>query len=156
LESRNLIILNKTKFKRTLQKESYYNIINGYKKHFLISTAPEKFFDGTTFEQIHLLYLFDQTLRILFFEVILKIEQNIKALIAYHFLEKYGHDHNKYLNVNNFDNTNAANIASTAQLINDIQKEINVYASRWHSSILHYLSKHKYIPLWVLYSVVNR
>jgi abortive infection bacteriophage resistance protein len=91
----------------------------------------------------------------LFFAPIQKVEQNIKALIAYHFSDKYGHDHNTYLNAVNFDSTSKKNVSLAGQLINKIKNDINNYAKRQHRSIVHYLSVYNYIPLWVLVNILT-
>ena len=53
---------------RILEKESYYNIINGYKEIFLDTATTraagdDRYKTGTTFEHIYSLYDFDRNLR---------------------------------------------------------------------------------------------
>ena len=103
LENRGLIISHPRSFRDIMLREGYYNIINGYKKHFLTTTSPDQYIAQTTFEQLYALYLFDQELRTLFMSALIKIEKHIKALLAYHFSEKYGNDDNVYMNLNNFN-----------------------------------------------------
>ena len=105
LESRGLIIVHPRTFRDIMLREGYYNVINGYKKHFLAATLPEKYIAGTTFEQLYALYSFDQELRTLFMPGLLKIEKHIKALLAYYFSERYGHDDRLYMDINNFNDS---------------------------------------------------
>lgn len=44
---------------------------------------------------------FDGSMRIIYLENILKIENILKTLVAYYFSEEYGHDN--YLKIDNFD-----------------------------------------------------
>ena len=46
-----------------MQQDDYYNVINGYKKHFIRGMNPERYAKGTTFEQVYALYSFDQAMR---------------------------------------------------------------------------------------------
>ena len=84
--------------KKILQHEGYYNLINGYKKMFLVPPSEdarqdyvETYKTGTTIDEIHALYLFDQKLREAIFPFVLKIETNIKSLIAYYFPKEHGY-----------------------------------------------------------------
>lgn len=63
----------------------------------------------TKFEEIYALYEFDRQLRSIFLEYILKIENSLRALIAYYFSQSYGNDN--YLKIDNFEtfkNTNSS------------------------------------------------
>jgi len=89
---------------KSLEKENYYNVINGYKKIFIdipaTSTSEEKYKAGSTFDEIHALYSFDRELRHIYLKYLLKIENNFKTVVAHLFSEKYGHDN--YLKLENF------------------------------------------------------
>lgn len=71
--------------KKHLQREGYYNLVNGYKDMFIVSSDSDQFKPGTTIEEIYALYSFDRELRNVFFKNILQIETNAKSLIAYYF-----------------------------------------------------------------------
>ena len=81
LRSRGLAI-NETA-SRTLMLENYYSLINGYKDVFLSSTQPERYIDGTTFNDIASLFLFDRDLRLTFFPWIIQLEANLKSVVAH-------------------------------------------------------------------------
>ncbi|WP_368378303.1 Abi family protein [[Clostridium] symbiosum] len=135
-----------------LSKEGYYNLINGYNKLFLdLSSGENMYKAGTTLYEIHALYQFDRVLRDIFFRYILRIETQVKNLIAYYFPMKYGH--NNYLLYNNF-NTHTRNAQSTiTSLIAEIQRQIASRAS--DPSISHYLKEYGYIPPWVLNNILT-
>lgn len=101
LKTRNIIFNDENKAKEILLNGNYYNIINGYKDLFLNPENKNLYKSGTTFEEIYALYEFDRQLRSLFLEYILKIENSMRALIAYYFSQEYGNDN--YLKLDNFE-----------------------------------------------------
>lgn len=140
-----------------LERENYYNVINGYKDLFLASnatqTADETYKQGTTFDEIYALYNFDREVRGNYFKYLLKIENTVKTVIAHEFSARYGHEN--YLKMENFDNSTEQKIASTIKLIGDIQQETARQMSKHHQAVTHYMTEHGYIPLWVLVNVLT-
>ena len=61
--------------------------------------------DGVTFEDIVMLYNFDEALRRLFLRYLLMIERSIKARIAYVFCNAHGASQAEYLNPQNYVST---------------------------------------------------
>ena len=109
--------------KKALQHEGYYNLINGYNKLFITSTAPaERYKPGTTVEEIFYLYDFDRKLRNIFFKYILPVETNIKSIIAYVFSQQYGHDN--YMLYNNFNTARKGAEANITSVIADFQRQL--------------------------------
>lgn len=155
LESRGLVINHPRIFTNAIQRDDYYNIINGYKKYFLAGYSPEHYVNNTTFEQVYALYSFDMSIRNLFLANLLGVEKNIKSLIAYHFSEVHGHDHKLYLNINSFKHASQENIYRANDLIGRINADIVYYSHKGHTAICHYLKNHGYLPLWVLHSVMS-
>lgn len=142
---------------RILERENYYNVINGYKELFLSSkstlSSNETFKSGTTFNEIYALYSFDRELRNIYMKYLLKLENAFKTVISHEFSAKYGHDN--YLKIENFDNTSEKNISASIKLIGDIQQEIARQMSKHHQAVTHYMSEHGYIHLWVLVNVLT-
>lgn len=142
---------------RILERENYYNVINGYKEPFLASKATatndEVYKPGTTFDEVFALYHFDRELRNIYLKFLLKIENTFKTVIAHEFSAKYGHDN--YLKIDNFDLSNERSISSAIKLIGDIQQEIARQMSKHHQAVTHYMTEHGYIPLWVLVNVLT-
>ena len=95
---------------RVLEKENYYNVVNGYKDLFLaqLPTAitEEQYKPNTTFDEIHALYEFDREARIIYLKYILKLENHFKTVVAHHFSEQYGY--RNYLKLENFQHTATA------------------------------------------------
>ena len=155
LENRGLIISHPRSFRDIMLREGYYNIINGYKKHFLTTTSPDQYIAQTTFEQLYALYLFDQELRTLFMSALIKIEKHIKALLAYHFSEKYGNDDNVYMNLNNFNCDTIRNERRAEALIRIFNQDLRYYEQHGNNAICHYRNVHGYVPLWVANGVLS-
>lgn len=137
--------------KTRLQHEGYYNLINGYKTLFLKAPSKDEYKDGTTIDEIYALFIFDQNLREIFLRYILKVERNIKCLIAYEFPKKYGHDN--YLLYNNFDQNKKDSHKNIISMLSDIQHQIAARGS--DPSIRHYLNTYGFIPLWVLNNILS-
>ena len=160
LRSRGMVIgkgSQGSRVMRILERENYYNVINGYKELFLdvkaTPTTNETYKTGTTFNEVYALYNFDRELRNIYLKYILKIENTFKTVISHEFSAKYGHDN--YLKLENFDNSSERNISSAIKLIGDIQQEIARQMNKHHQVITHYMTEHGYIPLWVLVNVLT-
>ena len=155
----------KSRHKKILEKENYYNIINGYKDLFIDDTyigVDEKYKSGTNFNEIYDLYLFDRELRMYFMRYILEIENNIKSVIAHKFSKEYGHDN--YLKVTNFNTsirpterrkTQAQKVGEVTELISKIQNEISKQLQKNNTMISHSMLEYGYVPLWVLVNTLT-
>ena len=89
LEKKGLIIQDKERVIEILTKTSYYGLINGYKAMFK-DPNTNKYKEGTSFEDIYALYLFDEQLREVILKYILIFEKAIKSSLSYHFSALYG------------------------------------------------------------------
>ncbi len=86
-----------------LEKENYYNVINGYKDLFLdpaSTSTAELYKTGTTFDEVYALYDFDREVRHIYLKYLLKVENAFKTVLAHEFSLLYGHDN--YLKLENF------------------------------------------------------
>lgn len=137
--------------KRILEKEGFYQVINGYKDLFLSTkktpTTTETFTNGSQFSEIEALYNFDFDLKMVILKRILKIENQLKNRISYHFSKRYGHDN--YLKTSNFDSSTQNRLADVMKLIKDLQSDIAKDIGK-KPAITHYMTTHGYVPLWVL------
>lgn len=99
LRSRGMDIpKDKSKERNVIKRYNYYNLINGYKDPFLVdrhnypsyANPFEDFYhSGTKPSHLESLYLFDEKLRKLFLERILKIEETLKDVIVQSFYEHH-------------------------------------------------------------------
>ncbi|MGI8638813.1 MAG: Abi family protein [Pyrinomonadaceae bacterium] len=81
LESRGLIISDKIKAEKYLSNISYYRL-SAYMYPFK-DLVTDEFADGTTFEKVLDLYLFDRELRLLIFDAIERIEIAFRTQLIY-------------------------------------------------------------------------
>lgn len=158
LRSRGLDVPTNGSPKRYLEKENYYNIVNGYKDLFLKSTKTETqdevYKDGASFSEIKALYEFDFELKLIILKRILRVENMIKTTLAYNFSKKYGHDN--YMKMDNFHYIQGDHnsIKSVMDLITGVQGTIAKQVNR-HDAIKHYMSEYGYVPLWVLVNLLT-
>lgn len=141
--------------KRSLEKIGYYTLINGYKNLFLARDSsgniikPEKFIDGSTFDEILALYEFDKKLRSILYDALLEYESNLAAEIAYRFSEKFPQE-NSYLAIYNFDSTDVSSVVRTISALSNTIKQKTSVKKYQQNAIKHYVNTHGHVPLWVL------
>jgi len=148
---------------QVLERENYYNVINGYKDIFLQKKQksiddtvikPEKFKKGTTFTAISSLYFFDRELRNLCLKYMLKIESSLKSTISYRFSEMYSDQLNPYFDLNNYGiEGNSKNILTITKNIAILSSAISHKSKE--NPIKHYLEAFGTVPLWVLVDVMT-
>lgn len=150
LKDRGLDINPVIDSKKILQTENYYNVINGYNALFLKSKNPDTYRSGSSLSEIYALYNFDRNLRGIYLRQVLKIENYIKAILAYKFSEKYGHKDREYLRVENF---RTPHDTDTLLSINEFLFKLSklIWTKKYPQPYIeYYRNEHGYVPLWVL------
>lgn len=92
LISRGLIVTDRERAERHLANISYYRLsayMLPYKKR-ENDEILDQFIDGTSWDAIHSLYVFDRKLRLLIFDAIERLEIAIRTQIIYQLSHKYG------------------------------------------------------------------
>ena len=152
LRNKGLTINDDAYVADVLFRENYF-FINGYRHLFMKSTTNKTYIDGTTFEELYSLFLFDRAFRNILFKNILNIENNIKSIISYYLSLHYGYHEKDYLDHKNFTN-NPTKSRQVADIIKKMKRQIKSNAST-HSATMHYVNSYGYIPLWVLVKVLS-
>ena len=152
LEHKGLIV-NDKEFARTVLLRENYFFLNGYRHLFLKSQNDRKFIDGTTFEELYSLFLFDRQFRNILFKHLLIIENNMKSIISYQLSRKYGYKESDYLKPKNFTN-NPEKARQVGDLIKKMKRKVRSNAPQ-HAATMHYVNNYGYIPLWVLVKVLS-
>ena len=152
LKSRNLIINDEENAKDILLRENYF-FINGYRHLFLENFRDKKFINGTTFEELYSVFVFDRKIRNVMFKNLLMVENNIKSIISYQLSKKYGFKEKDYLNPKNFTQ-DSLKARQVHDILNKMKRQIRVNG-RQHSATMHYLSNYGYIPMWILVKVLS-
>ena len=93
---KGMIINDERYAKQVLLRENYF-FLNGYRHLFLKSEENRTFKEGTTFEEMYSLFLFDRSFRNVLFKYLLVIENNLKSIISYQLSKKYGYKEREYL-----------------------------------------------------------
>lgn len=117
---------------------------------FLSTLSPEIYLDGTSLDDLYATFEFDRALRLIYLKYILKIEHQVKSVIAYEFSKKYGCDN--YLKLDNFDSS--ADTKDVYKTICTIQSALADQIGK-NDSITHYISTYGYVPLWVLVNILT-
>ena len=152
LRNKGLVINDEVFAKEVLLRENYF-FLNGYRHLFLKSRNNKVYIEGTRFEELYSLFLFDRTLRNILFKNILIIENNLKSIISYQLSKKYGIKESQYLNPNNF-NYKFEKKKQINDLIFKMKRQIRNNATH-HSATEHYVENYGYIPLWVAVKVLS-
>ena len=152
LKSRGLIINDLEKAKNILLRENYF-FISGYRHLFMKSRKDDIFIQGTTFEELYAMFIFDRRVRNIFFKNLLIIENNTKSLMSYQLSKKYGYKEKDYLNPKNFSK-DPMRVRQVHDVLNKVKRQIRVNG-RQHTATMHYMTNYGYIPLWILVKVLS-
>ena len=151
---------------RLLLREGYYAIINGYGKHFLDAAATQQAHDdrfaaGTSFADVHALFAFDRTLRMVTFSALSQVEGMLRSLVATSFLEQHAGPED-YLDPTSFTDadayllgagSHARNLGHTlATLERYTQRTDEQGDVRVDARLAHYWEHYDSVPLWVVFS----
>ena len=147
------LIINDEEYARNILVRENYFFLNGYRWLFLKKSSDKFFINGTTFEEIYSLFLFDRQFRNVIFKYLLVIENNTKSIISYQLSKKYGYKESDYLKPKNFDFT-PEKYRQINDLIKKMKRQMRVNGAQ-HSATKHYMTNYGYIPLWVLVKVLS-
>ncbi|MBQ1496232.1 MAG: Abi family protein [Bacilli bacterium] len=150
LRNKNLIINNEEEVKDILLRENYF-FISGYR--YLFYNENRKFIQGTTFEELYAAFLFDRNLRNVLFKNLLVVENNIKSIISYQLSKKYGYKEKDYLDPKNFTQ-DIKESRRVEDVLNKMRRQIRINGEK-HTATFHYMTKYKYVPLWILVKVIS-
>ncbi len=152
LKHRGMIINDENYAKMVLLRENYF-FLNGYRHLFMKRREENEYIDGTTFEELYSLFLFDRSIRNVFFKYLLVIENNLKSITSYQLSKKYGYRERDYLKPKNFTQ-HPEKQRQLNDLLKKMKRQIRVNGSQ-HTATLHYVSNYGYIPLWILVKVLS-
>lgn len=123
LEKRGLLIGDRDKAEYYLSHLNYYRLA-AYCLPFEIDHNTHQYIEGTTFDQVLDLYIFDRELRLLVLDAIERIEVSIRTHLAYTLAHKYGP--HGYLNSALFK-ANWPHSKNVRQLENEIRNSREVF-----------------------------
>lgn len=149
---KGLVINDDDYTKDVLLRENYF-FLSGYRHLFMNPENPKFYREGTTFEELYSLFLFDRQFRNIIFKNLLIIENNTKSIISYQLSKKYGYKEADYLKPSNFD-MSPEKSRQVNDLIKKMKRQVRVNGSQ-HSATYHYINNYGYIPLWVMVKVLS-
>lgn len=152
LKDKGLVINDIEHAKSILLRENYF-FLTGYRFLFIKSMQDRRFNEGTTFEELYAMFLFDRQLRNILFKNILVFENNLKSIIAYVMSKNHGFKEKNYLNKNNFVHDSSKN-RQINDLIHKMKRQISINGKQ-HSATSHFIENYGYIPLWVVVKVLS-
>lgn len=152
LKNKGLIIDDEEQAKEILLRENYF-FINGYRILLMNSYADKSFIIGSTFRELHSIFLFDRSIRNILFKNLMIIENQLKSVISYQLSKKYGYRDKEYLNIKNFTNDRSKS-RKVRDIIDKMKRQIRINGEK-HTATFHYMSKYKYVPLWILVKVLS-
>ncbi|MBC1778809.1 Abi family protein [Listeria booriae] len=151
LIGRGLSIGSKEKAKQLIMTHNYYNIINGYKDIFLKSSfeGDDRYIEGSTFEDLYELYMFDRDLRKTILAVTIDVECTFYTNVAYFIGKEYGHEPQKYLDKSKYNTGHKQNNGKTQRenLLDMLWK--NIHRPRIEP-LIYYKNNYKNMPPWIL------
>ncbi len=152
LRTKGLTINDEELAKDILLRENYF-FLTGYRFLFMRSLNDRRFIEGTRFEELYAMFVFDRQLRNILFKNILVVENNLKSIMSYVLSKNHGFKEKNYLNPNNFVHDSSKN-KQINDLIHKMKRQISINGKQ-HSATSHYLTNYGYIPLWVVVKVLS-
>lgn len=152
LKGKGLHIDDEIKTKEILLRENYF-FLSGYRHLFMINSGGNKFIPGTSFEELHAMFLFDRAVRNILFKWILVVENNFKSIMSYELSKRYGFKDKDYLNPKNFTQDSMKQ-RQVKDILNKMYRQMRVNG-RQHTATTHYIDNYGYIPLWILVKVLS-
>ena len=152
LKEKGLVIEEEEKVKDILLRENYF-FISGYRHLFMNSYKDTMFIKGTTFRELYAMFLFDRSIRNIFFKYILIIENNMKSIFSYSLSKKYGYRDKEYLNLKNFSQ-DPMKVRQVKDVLSKMKRQIRLNGMQ-HTATQHYMQRYGYIPLWILVKVLS-
>ena len=152
LTKKGLVVEDFETAKTVLLRENYF-FLSGYRHLFMRPDDNKTYLEGTTFNELYSMFLFDRQIRNIIFKNILIVENNLKSILAYIMSKNHGFKENNYLNPNNFVRDSRRN-RQINDLIRKMKRQISVNGKQ-HSATAHYIINYGYIPLWVVVKVLS-
>lgn len=150
------ISCEKSNERKFLIRKGYFNLINGYKKPFVIGkkeSGEHIYLPGTSIEKIYKVMKFDRRLSGMLLRNITHVEEEIRTITGYKFdlgCSKYNCDWTQTMA---YDNKVDDDLI--LKLIKRIKEEIDIAKNNNNEYINHYNDKYEEIPTWIMTKVIK-
>ncbi len=149
LKRRGLLFESENEARKNLIRYGYYEIINGYKRSFMLDPNDDErgFINGVTFEHIFALFRFDLSLRKEVMASLEDFESNLKQVLAYVIAERISDNQNEYLDIRFFrSGKKLGGEYPSKKLFRAIKRALKSDTQ----PIKYYRENHENIPPWIL------
>lgn len=152
---RGLLFQSEELAKKYLIRYGYYEIINGYKEHFMVDEKNDNkgFKDGVTFEHIFSLFNLDTQLRKEVMACLELFEANLRQVLSYTVAEKISDNQDIYLKRYNYNVGKKLYDKKTGKSyypIDKLLKKLNETTKSKNEPFKHYRDEHNNIPPWII------
>lgn len=157
---RGLSFQNEEFAKVLLLRYGYYEIINGYKEHFMIDNHDDDkgFIPGTTFEHIFQLFTLDRNLRSLVMSSLETFELSLRQAVAYTVAEKISDNQADYIKREHYRIGRRQYIQSAHRYMYPVDYLLNILRGITHADtepFNHYREVYENIPPWIIVKKLN-
>ena len=157
---RGLNFQNEESAKVLLLRYGYYEIINGYKEHFMIDKNDDDkgFIPGTTFEHIFQLFTLDRNLRSIVMSSLETFELSLRQAVAYTVAEQISDNQNKYIKRECYRVGKRQYIHSAHKCMYPVDYLLNILKVITKANtepFKHYREEHENIPPWIIVKKLN-
>ena len=152
LRGKQMIVADEAFAKDMLRRCGYFALISGY-KDLLKDPTTKNYRNGTRFEDIVVIYQFDEQLRELTLRHLLQVERNIRSALSYAFCDIFGDSQTAYLSVQNYDASSPAKQKQINKLIKILTDLIT--KPQKYPYINHYKANQQDVPLWALVNALS-
>lgn len=154
---RNLLIRDLEAAKSHLIRYGYYEIINGYKDHFLIDPTDDNkgYKNDADFEHIYSLFLLDNSFRTIILSGLEEFESTFKQSLAYAISLKISENQHNYLAISHYNRGKTYHFRRHGRLIdtndrNNLLHKLNKVIDSDIEPFKHYREEHGNVPPWII------
>lgn len=142
-----------SKDKTILIRNGYFNLINGYKEPFVLSTKNDGkhiYMGKSSVTQFESVKNFDVELRMLLMRYLVQAEEEIRTVTGYKFDQVNNNGKTTWYDVTSYNDS--LDVQSRIRVITKCFSEIDRSKQSYKE---HYLKTHKEIPTWVFIKALN-
>ncbi len=153
------ISCNSPEEKRILIRKGYFNLINGYKKPFVINKNSKNehlYIKNTSVYKLYQVMRFDRRLSSLFLKNITHVEEEIRSITAYKFEKICQKSLSDWTDPNAYDNR--VKMTDKLKLIESLKEDIRLAKKNRNKYLMHYIqnsTKENSLPFWVIVKVIR-
>lgn len=153
------ISCNSPEEKKILIRKGYFNLVNGYKKPFVINKDDNNehiYIKDTSIEKLYQVMKFDRRLSSLILKNVTHVEEEIRSVTAYRFQQICQNQLSDWTSIDVYDVK--VSVGERQKLIEDIKEDIKLAKKNRNKYLLHYSqnsTKDNDLPFWVIIKLIR-